>query len=149
MLKYFWRSVAAEQGFTFVELLAALLLLGILVALAIPSYFGAENNARSKVDQSNVSAINAALALYKFTNNGACPPDQTTFSGATFLGNTTYFPDGAPVDPWCGSGASGVTCTSATASAPYTNSFNASICRVQMIYGGGAINHTTIPPAGH
>ncbi len=148
-MKSLLRAVSAERGFTFVELLAALLLLGILVALAIPSYFGAENNARSKVDQSNVSAINAALALYKFQNSGACPPDQPTFSGTAFLQNSTYFPDGAPADPWCGSGAAGVTCTSASPSVPYTNSYNASICRVQMIYGGGTINHTTIPPAGH
>jgi len=145
------RYLSDESGFTFVELLAALLLLGILVALAIPSYFGSENTARSKVDQSNVQAINAALALYKFNNNGACPPTQTAFSGSTFLGNTTFFPDGAPADPWCGSGASGVTCTAgAGASAPYTNSYNATLCRVQMVYGvGPAIDHTQIPPVGH
>ncbi len=132
------RHLSNDRGFTFVELLAALLLLGILVAIAIPQYFGAEGTAKSKVDQSNVSAINAALALYKFQNNGACPPDQATFAGAAFLGNTTYFPDGAPVDPYCG--GTGITCP-AGSSLPYQNSFNASICRVQMIYG--AINHTT------
>ncbi len=142
-------ATSGEHGFSFVELLAALLLLGILVILAIPSYFGAENNARNQTDQSNVSAINAALALYKFNNNGACPPDQTTFAGAAFLQNTNYFPEGVPVDPWCGSGVSGVSCTSANASAPYTNSYNASLCRVQMVYGGGTIDHTRIPPVGH
>ncbi len=136
------RHVLDERGFTFVELLAALLLLGILVALAIPQYFGAEGTAKSKVDQNNVSAINAALALYKFTNNGACPPDQATFAGANFLGNTTYFPDGTPADPYCG--GSGITCT-AGSSLPYQNSYNASICRVQMIYS--TVNHTT--GAGH
>ncbi len=137
------RHVSNERGFTFVELLAALLLLGILVALAIPQYFGAEGTAKSKVDQSNVGAINAALALYKFTNNGACPPDQATFAGATFLGNTTYFPDGLPVDPYCG--GTGIICASGS-SLPYQNSYNASLCRVQMIYGG-TINHST--GAGH
>lgn len=143
------RHLSNEQGFTFVELLAALLLLGILVAIAIPSYFGSENTARSKVDQSNVGAINAALALYKFNNNGACPPDQTTFAGATFLGNTTYFPDGKPTDPWCGSGAAGVTCTTGNPSLPYQNSYNAALCRVQMVYGGGTIDHTAVPAVGH
>ncbi len=141
-MKSLRRYSSDERGFTFVELLAALLLLGILVAIAIPQYFGAESTAKSKVDQSNVSAINAALALYKFQFNGACPPDQPTFAGATFLGNTTYFPDGTPVDPYCG--GTGVTCT-AGSSSPYQNSYNASICRVQMIYG--TVNHTT--GAGH
>jgi type IV pilus assembly protein PilA len=142
-------ALSDDCGFTFVELLAALLILGILVALAIPSYFGSENTARSKFDQSNVQAINAALALYKFNNGGACPPDQTTFAGAAFLGNTTYFPDGSPADPWCGSGVAGVTCTSSNPSLPYQNSYNASLCRVQMVYGGGLIDHTAIPPVGH
>ena len=138
----FRRHGSNERGFTFVELLAALLLLGILVALAIPQYFGAEGTAKSKVDQSNIGAINAALALYKFNNNGGCPVDQPTFAGATFLGNTTYFPDGAPVDPYCG--GTGITCATGS-SLPYQNSYNASLCRVQMIYG--SIDHTT--GAGH
>jgi len=146
-----FRDLSDERGFTFVELLAALLLLGVLVALAIPSYFGSENTTRSNVDQSNVQAINAALALYKFQNNGACPPTQAAFAGSTFLGNTTFFPDGAPADPWCGSGVTGVTCTSSNASAPYTNSYNTTLCRVQMIYvwSGGTIDHTQIPALGH
>jgi len=141
-MNIFRQQMSGEHGFTFVELLAALLLLGILVALAIPQYFGAEGTAKSKVDQSNVGAINAALALYKFQNNGACPPDPTTFAGPTFLGNTTYFPDGAPADPYCG--GTGINCT-AGSSLPYQNSYNFAICRVQMIYG--SVNHTT--GAGH
>jgi len=135
-------QVSNERGSAFVELLAAIILLGVLVALAIPQYFGAEGTARSEIDQSNVGAINAALALYKFQNNGACPPDQATFAGAAFLGNTTYFPHGPPADPYCG--GTGVTCP-ASSSLPYQNSYNASICRVQMIYG--TIDHTT--GAGH
>ncbi len=100
-----FRDLSDERGFTFVELLAALLLLGILVALAVPSYFGSENTARSKVDQSNVQAINAALALYKFNNGGACPPDQATFAGANFLGGVPRTsPMGLLLTPGVGGG---------------------------------------------
>lgn len=41
------RKHAGESGFTFVEVLAVLLILGVLVAIALPNYFGAEVDARN------------------------------------------------------------------------------------------------------
>src|SRR3970040_1787636 len=67
------RHLSNESGFTFVELLAVVLLLGILVLVALPNYFGAESDARRAADRANVRAINAALALYRYRNNGTCP----------------------------------------------------------------------------
>jgi prepilin-type N-terminal cleavage/methylation domain-containing protein len=86
-----------EQGFTFVEVLAVILVLGVLVAVALPNYFGAEADARTAVRSANVRAINSALALYQYRNNGTCPTAGAAFRA--FLNNTTYFPDGPPVDP--------------------------------------------------
>jgi prepilin-type N-terminal cleavage/methylation domain-containing protein len=88
---------AGEGGFTFVEVLAVILVLGVLVAIALPNYFGAEADARTAVRTANVRSINSALALYQYRNNGTCPADATAFTA--FLNDTTYFPDGAPTDP--------------------------------------------------
>jgi len=119
-----------EHGYTFVEVLAVILILGVLVAVALPNYFGAEQDARRTADMANVRAINSALALYQYRNNG-CPADAAALTA--FLGNTAYFPDGAPSDPRNG------------LSTPYATSYSAALCRVQM--SGGGVNHDT--GAGH
>jgi prepilin-type N-terminal cleavage/methylation domain-containing protein len=125
------RYLRGEQGFSFIELLAVVLLLGVLILIAAPNYFGAEGQAKSKVDQANVRAINTALALYKFKNNGTCPADATAFTA--FLGDTAYFPDGAPTDPYTSD------------SGPYADTYDAAVCRVKM--SGGGVDHST--GAGH
>ena len=89
-----------QKGFTFMEVLAVVLLLGILALIALPNYFGATGTAQSTVRSSNVSAINTAIALFQYRNNAQCPGQvgaPETF--AQFIADTTYFPDGPPVDP--------------------------------------------------
>jgi prepilin-type N-terminal cleavage/methylation domain-containing protein len=107
--------VAGQQGFTFVEVLAVILVIGVLVAIALPNYFGAEADARTAVRTANVRAINSALALYQYRNNGACP---TAAQFPAFLTNPTYFPDGTPQDPVAG----GTTF--------FVDNYNAGRCRV-------------------
>lgn len=123
---------AGEGGFTFVELLAAVLLLGVLVLVALPNYFGAEVDARRDLDRANVRAINAALGLYRVRNRGACPGGADAFE--VFLTNTAYFAEGRPIDPW----------TNPPSAAPYIATYSAALCRVQMsVSAPSPINHAT------
>ena len=55
-----------ESGFTLTELAVAMLVVGILASVAVPSFLGSRNNAYDKEAQSSInSAMSAALQLYQ------------------------------------------------------------------------------------
>ena len=57
------RKLLNDTGFTLIEIIAVLVILGILSSMAVPRYIDLENNARNKAIGTAVSEINAREAL--------------------------------------------------------------------------------------
>ena len=72
-----------EKGFTLIELLVVVIILGILTAIAIPSYLSFRGRAEDSANKANVRSIIPSIESYYADNN--------TYSGMTLAAlQTTY-----------------------------------------------------------
>ncbi len=82
-----------EFGFTLVELMVVVLILGALAFVAIPRIGQSSETAKTSACETNVDLLNSQLELNYALGNGW----PETLAGLT--GNTDLFPDGAPTCP--------------------------------------------------
>lgn len=83
-----------RSGFSLLELLAVVVILGIIAAIVIPRISASATTARQNACFQNKAEINSAVERYYF-ENGALPANTSDLAA--------YFPDGVPVCPVSGS----------------------------------------------
>lgn len=98
-------SQASSLGFTLLELLVVMVIIGLLVGYVAPNYFSAVAKSETKAARAQLDALRKALAAYRL-DLGAYPPSdsglnalvQKPAGAARWAG--PYLSKQVPLDPW-------------------------------------------------
>lgn len=87
-----------KGGFSLLELLAVVTILGIIAAIIVPRVTVSSATAKQRVRDHQKATINSAVERY-YVNTGGWPADNLSDIGA----DINYFPGGIPANPVDGS----------------------------------------------
>lgn len=85
------KSRKSRKGFSLLELLAVVVILGIIAAIVIPRVTDSSTKAKTEANRHNVATLNAAVERF-YVDNGTWPATL----GAMGI---NYLPDGVPAAP--------------------------------------------------
>lgn len=127
---------SVKRGFTLVEILIVVIILGILAAIVIPQFTSASSDARNNSTKSLLQTLRSQIELYKLQHGDQVPDLSTDWSeltGQTTFGSNTFGPylQQTPVNPQNGlSTVEVVTTDAATPSAAVGFVFNSTNGRI-------------------
>ena len=78
---------ARKSGFTLIEILIVVIILGILAAIVIPQFSSASNDARRSNVQTTAQTLRSQIALYRLQHGDRLPPQNAFWNHMTQYSN--------------------------------------------------------------
>lgn len=95
----------AQRGFTLLELLVVMVIIGLLAGFVAPKYFSQVGKSELRAAQAQIEAFSRALDQYRL-DTGRYPTSElglaalTTRPGGDAKWNGPYLAKAVPLDPW-------------------------------------------------
>lgn len=100
-----WRSKKSNQGFTLIEIMIVVVILGILAAIVVPRLMGRPDEARIVKAKQDIRTLESALNLYKLDNHKYPTTEEGLDALVKKPANASQWKQGGyidrlPKDPW-------------------------------------------------
>jgi type IV pilus assembly protein PilA len=92
-------AAATQQGFTLIELLVVIIILGILAAIALPSFLNQANKAKQAEAKTYIGVLNRAQQAYYLENSQFAPQGAFDNLAVGMRAETTHYQYAIASDP--------------------------------------------------
>lgn len=96
-LKPFVKSLKNQKGFSLIELIVAIVIIGVLTALVAPRFFAQGDKAKVEATKAQIKSMMGSVKLYKL-NNGSYPTTDQGLDALVEAPSSDPAPNNYPAD---------------------------------------------------